>query len=139
MNRDPLTYSAITLPILAFTPSGLGNYIACMRLTVETLSWSLEFVMCLISNTTPSQTIFSIQSINETWSQIRVGQISSFSSGVAHIRSIRSNLPVAENGRFVIYPAYSGGGTMVANILDFKLSESLKMRSRGSFALPSYL
>ena len=40
--------------------------------------------------------------------------------------SIRSNLRVARNGRFVINPIYSGGGTMAVKILDFRLLESLK-------------
>ena len=51
---------------------------------------------------------------------------------------IRSNLRVTQNGRFVINPVYSGGGTVVAKILDFRLSESLKMRSPGPFALRNY-
>ena len=51
---------------------------------------------------------------------------------------IRSNLPVAQNGRFVICLVYPGGGTMVAKILGFELSESLKMRSPGYFALSNY-
>ena len=51
---------------------------------------------------------------------------------------IRSNRRVAQNGKFVINPEYPGGSTMVAKILDFGLSESLKIRSRGAFALPNY-
>ena len=51
---------------------------------------------------------------------------------------IRSNLRVAQNGRFVINSVYSGGGTMVAKILDFKLPESQKMCSKSPFALPNY-
>ena len=42
----------------------------------------------------------------------------------------RSNLRVAQNGRFVINPIYPGGSTMVAKILGFGLSESLKMCSQ---------
>ena len=56
-----------------------------------------------------------------------------------YIVGIRSNLRVAQNGRFLINPVYPGGGTVVANILDFRLSESLKMHSPGPFALPNYL
>ena len=40
--------------------------------------------------------------------------------------SIRSNLRVAQNGRFVINPVHPGGDTMVTKILDFRLFESLK-------------
>ena len=40
--------------------------------------------------------------------------------------SIRSNLWVAQNLRFVIDPVYSRGGTMFAKILDFRLFENLK-------------
>ena len=42
-------------------------------------------------------------------------------------KCIRSNLRVAQNGRFVINPVYSGGGIMVAKMLDFRLSKRLKM------------
>ena len=49
---------------------------------------------------------------------------------------IRSNLQVAQNGRFVINPIYSRGSTMVAKFLDFGLSESLKMHSLGAFCSP---
>ena len=42
------------------------------------------------------------------------------------VESMHSNLPVAQNWRIVIYPVYPGGGTMVAKILDFRLSGSLK-------------
>ena len=40
---------------------------------------------------------------------------------------IRSNLQVAQNGRFLINPIYPGGSTMFANLLDFGLSESMKV------------
>ena len=39
---------------------------------------------------------------------------------------IRSNLRVAQNGRFVLSTVYPGGGTMIAKILDFRLSENQK-------------
>ena len=42
-------------------------------------------------------------------------------------KRIRSNLRIAQNGRFIINPVYSGGGIMVAKMLDFRLSERLKM------------
>ena len=51
---------------------------------------------------------------------------------------IRSNLRVAQNGRFVVNPIYLGGGNMVAKMLEFRLSENLTMPSSGSFALPNY-
>ena len=35
-------------------------------------------------------------------------------------------------------PIYLGDGNMVAKGLDFRLSESLKMRSPGPSALPNY-
>ena len=38
---------------------------------------------------------------------------------------IPSNLGITQNGRFVMDPLYLGGGTMVAKIFDFRLSESL--------------
>ena len=53
--------------------------------------------------------------------------------------SIRSNLQVAQNGRFVINPIRPGNGTKAAKILVSRLFESLKMRSPGPFALPNYL
>ena len=64
----------------------------------------------------------------------------SLSAGVATRRAtdIYSNLRVAQNGRLVINPVYPGGGTMVAQIFDFRLSESLKMHSSRPFALPNY-
>ena len=52
--------------------------------------------------------------------------------------NICSNLRVAQNGRFVMNPIYLGGGNMVAKILNFRLSESLKMRCPGPFALQNY-
>ena len=54
------------------------------------------------------------------------------------IMIVESKFPVAQNGRFVIYPVYPRGGTMVAKILDFGLFESLKMHSPGPFALSNY-
>ena len=39
---------------------------------------------------------------------------------------IRSNLRVAQNGKFVLNTVYPGGGTMIAKILDFRLSENQK-------------
>ena len=51
---------------------------------------------------------------------------------------MRSNLQVAQNGRFVMNPTYLGDDYMVAKVLDFRLSESLKMRSLGPIALPNY-
>ena len=59
--------------------------------------------------------------------------------GVTYFIVICSNLWVAQNGRFVTNSVYSGGGTMVAKILDFRLPESLKLRSKSRFALPNYL
>ena len=52
--------------------------------------------------------------------------------------SIRSNLRVAQNGRFAMNTIYLVSGNMVAKGLDFRLSESLKMRSPGPFALLNY-
>ena len=51
---------------------------------------------------------------------------------------IGSNLQVAQNGSFVINPIYLRGGNMVAKIFDFRLSESVKMRSPGPFSLLNY-
>ena len=53
-------------------------------------------------------------------------------------QSLRSNLRVAQNGRFVMNPIFPRDDTTVVKILDFRLSESLKMRSPGPFALPHY-
>ena len=53
-----------------------------------------------------------------------------------NLHHIRSNHRVAQNGRCVIHLVHPGGGTKAAKILDFKLSESLKMRS--SFAHSNY-
>ena len=52
---------------------------------------------------------------------------------------IRSNLRVAQNGRFVIKLVYPGGRTTVAKIVDFGLSENLKMHPPTAFALPNYI
>ena len=52
-----------------------------------------------------------------------------------------SNLPVAQNGRFVTNLVYSVSSTMVAirvKILDFSLSKDHKMHSLGPFSLPIY-
>ena len=50
---------------------------------------------------------------------------------------ILSNLWVAQNGRFVINPAqYPRGGTIVAKIFDFSLSESLTKALFRSFCSP---
>ena len=46
---------------------------------------------------------------------------------------------VAQDRRFVTNPICAGGGAMVAKTLDFRLSERLKMRSPGPFAIPNYL
>ena len=47
------------------------------------------------------------------------------SFGLKSLCDIRSNLRAAQNGRFVISPAYPGGGTLVPKILDFRPFESL--------------
>ena len=49
---------------------------------------------------------------------------------------IPSNLKVAQNSRFVINPVYSGGGTMVVKIFDFRLFESLKSALPRTFSSP---
>ena len=49
---------------------------------------------------------------------------------------IRFNLQVAQNERFIIYPAYPRGGTMVVKILDFKLFQSLKNGLFRTFCSP---
>ena len=49
---------------------------------------------------------------------------------------IRSNLRVAESGRFVVNLVYSGGGTMLPKILDFKLFEILKNALSRIFCSP---
>ena len=54
------------------------------------------------------------------------------------VERIHSNSQVAQNRKFVIYPVYPRGGSMVAKILDFRLSESLKICSLGLFALSNY-
>ena len=52
---------------------------------------------------------------------------------------IRSNLQVAQNERFVISPVYPGSCTNVAKILDFGLSENLKIQSNRAFTLSKYI
>ena len=49
---------------------------------------------------------------------------------------IRSNLQVAENGRFVVKPVYPGGGIMLPKILDFRLYEILKTALSRTFCSP---
>ena len=50
---------------------------------------------------------------------------------------IHSSLRVSQTGRLLINSLYPGGGTNVAKSLDFKLSESLTMRSPWPF-VPNY-
>ena len=49
---------------------------------------------------------------------------------------IHSSLRVAQNRMFVINPVYSGAGTMVVKILDFRLFESLKSALSRTFCFP---
>ena len=62
----------------------------------------------------------------------------SFNFAATHVLNIRirSNLRVAQNGRFVIYPVYPGGSTLVAKILDFRLFENLKNVLSKTFCSP---
>ena len=50
-------------------------------------------------------------------------------------QNIRSNLWVARNGRFGV-SVYSGGGTMVVKILDFRFFQSLKSGLSRTFCSP---
>ena len=50
--------------------------------------------------------------------------------------SIRSNLQVALNGRFIINSVYSRDGAMVVKFLDFRLLESLKSALSRTFCSP---
>ena len=52
---------------------------------------------------------------------------------------IRSNLRVAQNERFVISQVYPGSCTIVPKILDFGLSENLKIQSPRAFTLSKYI
>ena len=52
------------------------------------------------------------------------------------LKYIFSNLWVAQNRRFVINPVYPGGGTLVAKILDFRLTESQKNAFSNTFCSP---
>ena len=53
-----------------------------------------------------------------------------------NLSTIRSNLPIAENGRIVINPVYPGGGIMLVKILDFRLFESLSSAFSRIFCSP---
>ena len=73
-SQIPVTTGGFELPIsciksryLTLWPSGLGNDFVCKRFAVQTLLWSLEFVIQInLSSTTPSQF--------KTWLQVKVSQ-----------------------------------------------------------------
>ena len=58
--------------------------------------------------------------------RLSISSLWSFLIYIFYLGFICSNLQVDQNGRFVINPVHVGGGSMVAKILNFRLSESLK-------------
>ena len=49
---------------------------------------------------------------------------------------IRSNLRLAQSGKFAINPLYPGGGTIIVKVMDFRLFESLKRALSRAFCSP---